>query len=310
MDEISTTIKIGASIIALAAVADLYVTCDFSRERYTIIDNSDGKSAAMGEPIHPKRKFAVLVNATRHAQRHQNNIRLAYNTLEARAYNPNDVFVLEGRTAVNNYPQANNMPAFKETLQDVLSHLSKELTPDDSLFFYVTNHGHRIPLYDFGTQSTFQSANKFSFRRHKDSRVSEEELSDWMSGINANHVLMYFNQCFSGGFAHRLGKGNIVAISTTKPTKTSPDHANSNKELFGMRYSSLFTPYFFSAFAGVDPNGNSINADMDGDGSVSVMDAFIYGSKMLYQRSKALLKGFEPVPQLVYEKINPSNITL
>ncbi len=291
----------GASMGALMA-AKAHVTLDFSGKQYEIFSKNKNEKPS----FKPLRKHALIINATRRSQRHHNNVHLAYRTLVQLGYKKNDIYVLEGSRSVKQYAESHNLSATKESIKETVSHLVNKLSYEDSLFLYTTNHGGRSPYFLYGNQSTLMTGDI-----KPKQIIKEEEFSEWFSDLEAGQSVMYFNQCFSGGFAHSLGKGNTIALSTSKSRKNSPTKTFSNQKLFDKQYSSLFTPYFFSAFLGEDPNGKSINADLDGDGIVSVQDAFIFAAQKDYENSKGFFdRLINPTPQLIYENLNANQTIL
>ena len=89
---------------------------------------------------------------------------------------------------------------------------------------------------------------------------------------NVKTVMIQMKQCFSGGFTGRLNRANRVVMSSCSPNEFSWGHTNGN-------YGS-FTYYYFAALTGSSPDGAdigasaSVNADANGDGMVSLAEAW------------------------------------
>lgn len=149
--------------------------------------------------------------------------------------------------------------ATKANVQQVLSGLSGSLKADDHLFFYVIDHG---GSNDFDSQSYINLWGN--------EMLQDYELADYLSpmindSVTVNVVL---GQCFSGGFIGELTEvGCVVAAAST-----------------GSEYSwaCLDKPYdefvyhWTSAINQATPDGTAVNSDADGNGQVSMAEAFAY----------------------------------
>jgi hypothetical protein len=105
--------------------------------------------------------------------------------------------------------------------------------------------------------------------------ITHEQLAEWMNGIKASSMLIVLD-CPGAGLAAKAmaGRGRIV-ISGCR----SDQH-----------YSTQFSEYFVPAL--VDNK-----SDTDGDGKVSLLEAFTFASKQLddFYRERHLLKTETPV---------------
>lgn len=149
--------------------------------------------------------------------------------------------------------------ATKANVQQVLSGLSGSLKADDHIFFYVIDHG---GSNDFDSQSYINLWGNET--------LQDYELADYLSpmindSVTVNVVL---GQCFSGGFIGELTEvGCVVAAAST-----------------GSEYSwaCLDKPYdefvyhWTSAINQATPDGTAVNSDADGNGQVSMAEAFAY----------------------------------
>ena len=143
-----------------------------------------------------------------------------------------------------------------------------------------------------------------------DGTVSERELEDLLSDLHPDHSITYFNSCYSGGFARRLGKGRNIAISTSRADKFTVSYFGPVVREKHGRYASNFSLYFFSALRRKFPNGDGIVLD---DGSID--GVFDFASERSHQADLgALSKYLRPLskntPHLVYGNINPKDVKL
>jgi hypothetical protein len=211
--------------------------------------------------------FAVLISGMTE-ERHEENINLAYNTLIGSGYKPENIYILDddGRSD-RNYPV--DASAEKSTIKLLFDHLKKRVDNKDSLFVYVTNHGEKED-----DQSSILLYGE---------DVYEKDFEKYLTGIEAKIGILVFDQCYSGGFAKRLGKGKYVAIAACQPDESSKENT--------------FPQAFFKAF-------KDTIADINKDGRLSVEEAFIYAAS----HDRNATHGNQK-PMLISE-LNPKKIIL
>jgi hypothetical protein len=95
-------------------------------------------------------------------------------------------------------------------------------------------------------------------------KLSDDELAVFLDGINAGVISIFAEPCFSGGFIEDLSSPNRV-ISTASTEET-------------LSYGNIFVTNFTSAFHGANPSGTPVNADYDGNGLISMLEAFNYAA--------------------------------
>ncbi len=105
--------------------------------------------------------------------------------------------------------------------------------------------------------------------------ITHLHLSEWINGIKASSMLIVLD-CPGAGLAVKTmtGKGRVVVCGCTE----------------NQQYSTKFGEFFVPALARTE-------SDSDGDGRVSVLEAFAFASKQLEQwyRQRNLLKTETPV---------------
>lgn len=242
------------------------------------------------------RKYAVLINATNES-RFVEDIRFAHSALQSIRFQSNDIYVLNGDEVKEPFV---DYPATKENLKRVLHELEEKITPNDKLFFYVTNDGGFIggkaifPRLING-RLTFWKGSESTFRL-SDGYITESEFEKMMQNIHPNYIVMYFSQCYGGGFAERLGKGRVIAISNARRSLA-----------YGGEHS--FDYNFFVALSGRDEKGNPIDADLDGDGLVSIKKVFDYSVKNDKYANPKWYHNFKETPQLRWQNTDPSKFS-
>lgn len=145
--------------------------------------------------------------------------------------------------------------ATKNNISIVFDELSKKLTKEDFLFIFITDHGTRI------------NGESYICLWGENERINPTELNEEINKIDAECISIVMEQCFSGGFIPKLSrKGRIIstACSATEPSWTISKIYND------------FVYHWTAAIAGYTPEGNPVNADYNGDGFVSMYEAFNY----------------------------------
>lgn len=151
--------------------------------------------------------------------------------------------------------------ATKENLSSVMSSLSKEVTDKDQLIFFVIDHGGR----DDKTLSSYICL------WGDDVLLYPHELSEMLSGINAGYITIVLGQCNSGGFIEDLQGDNRLIMTACR-----------DNELSYCREEEPFDEFVYqwtSALAGCTPYGDPVDADYNGDGTVSLLEAYRYAEE-------------------------------
>ncbi|MDI6722232.1 MAG: C13 family peptidase [Candidatus Aenigmarchaeota archaeon] len=226
----------------------------------------------------------------------RNTSDLVYRTLRERGYEQDNLFVLGGEEYPTEGFDCHTLPSSKKYLQEVLNHLYRNVASDDVFFMYVLSHGSKTRLILPIGQSTFLLNNE---------TVREEEIEELLSDIHPDHSVTYFNSCYSGGLARRLGKGKNIAISTTRGDKITSGYVGQAVNKQQGLYASNFTLNFFSALRGELPNGDRIDINDD-----SIEGVFDFASEVSYQNDKYLGPLSKNTPHLIYGRINPKEVRL
>jgi hypothetical protein len=95
--------------------------------------------------------------------------------------------------------------------------------------------------------------------------LRDDEMATYLSAINAGRIVIVMLPCFSGGFIEDLSAPNRVILTATVEELSS----------WGNRFLRRFT----AALHWADINGNPVNADSDGNGYISMLEAFNYAAE-------------------------------
>ena len=144
--------------------------------------------------------------------------------------------------------------ATKSNINTVFSNLKQKMSNEDNLFVFVTDHGgydNGSFMYLWGTET-----------------MTPSELNTQLNKINALKINICLLQCHSGGFIPTLQANNRVI--TTSCASNEVAHSK-------YPYSfSEFAYHWLSAVSGTTPYGNSVNADSNNDGIISMREAYYY----------------------------------
>ena len=92
-----------------------------------------------------------------------------------------------------------------------------------------------------------------------------------LSGINAGYITIVLGQCNSGGFIEDLQGDNRLIMTACR-----------DNELSYCREEEPFDEFVYqwtSALAGCTPYGDPVDADYNGDGTVSLLEAYRYAEE-------------------------------
>lgn len=148
-----------------------------------------------------------------------------------------------------------DLSATKENVISVFNELSNILTENDTLFVYTTDHG---GIY--GEQQSYLCL-------WNNGKLYDYELAQLMSNISCK-AMICMEQCFSGGFIDNIAAQN-------REICTACNHNESSYATDDLVYDE-FVYHWTAAVTGQTPYGTVVNADTNGDGQISMYEAFAY----------------------------------
>lgn len=227
--------------------------------------------------------YAILVNGGRNRltnhERYWNDCAFLYRTLRQTYHVPKrhiTVLMSDGGAASEDMLRADgrkflsssvdldgdgqpdvDYPATKQTLANVMFNMSNRLGADDHLFLFFVDHGG----YDVESHELF-------IWLWNDEKLNDYTLGSLLNMFRVDTINILMGQCYSGGFVASLTQeGRIIATacSGSEQSWTCPD-----------RPYDEFVYHWTCAVNGADEAGNPVDADTNGDGEVSMREAFLY----------------------------------
>lgn len=148
-------------------------------------------------------------------------------------------------------------PATEQAINHMMVRLSRQLTTDDHLFVFIVDHG--------GSKDHVSDSFIWLW---DDFQLSDRHFGLLMSLFDIGSINILMGQCYAGGFIDNLMYDRMVittACGGHEQSWTSPDKTYDE-----------FVYHWTCAVNGADEFGNPINADTDGNGEVSMAEAFEY----------------------------------
>lgn len=170
------------------------------------------------------------------------------------------------------------LAATKKNIKNVLTELYSILKEDDHLFVFVIDHGghdhieNTLTGIDTHLNSYICLWNIPSLAK-KDNLLYDYELKELLEPFSKKYVNLniLLGQCFSGGFIDHLDKINCVVATACKKDEIS--------ELKEDAPYDEFVYHWISAINSSTPKGDAVNADIDGNGKITMEEAFIYAKE-------------------------------
>ncbi|MFB6317709.1 C13 family peptidase [Saccharicrinis sp. FJH54] len=217
-------------------------------------------------------------NAANNHSRYWNDLKFMYLTLvNVYDYDPDHIKVVyAGGTAADSEMPV-DYAATSTGLQNAMNELQADIDFTDKLFVFTTNHGGGYATSDSKNHGGLSDSDGDEFDaygydetmcRYNSNLLSDDTFAALIDNINAAQMIFVLEPCFSGGFIRDLSGENRIIMSAANSFQFS--YART-----GGAYDE-FSYHFTSAVNGNDPDGNTIDADADNDGRVSMLEAFNY----------------------------------
>lgn len=198
-----------------------------------------------------------------------NDMTLVYNSLIRAGVPTSNISALEGDGQTHH--RFVKHPAKLRSLDRVVDSIRQKATADDMLLVFVTNHGNLVN----------GRCNVNAYRGH----IWEEDFQKVMTDLPVNLGVFYFAQCFSGGFAERMGYGRNIGISESG--RNEPGIANYD----GIPFTQNLFPRLLNP-------------------KTTISDAFDHAAQRTFFEVNIGRHDEIPTPQLRWQNANPSRLYL
>ena len=143
------------------------------------------------------------------------------------------------------------------SVDSTMTSLAQRLTGSDHLFLFMMDHG--------GSNDGWQSSYVWMWGSE---RLSDTALSAMLGRFRVATVCVVMGQCYSGGFIDNLAGPGRIVMTACRGDESSWNCWNKPYDEFVYRWTC--------AIAGANEEGIPVLADSDGDGMVTMAEAFDY----------------------------------
>ena len=238
--------------------------------------------------VNSSKNYAMLfsggVNSSNAHARYWNDLRFMYQTLKSK-YGYDDAHIIlvykngVPGDAMGDIPV--DYPASIVGVNAAFDFLKTKLDNNDQLFFFATNHGGGFNTAEnlnysgivdgSGDEIDAKGYDETIFYYNEAGNISDDFFASKVASLNYGKFIAVLEPCFSGGFLRDLRGPKNIVISAANEFEFSWAK--------GPTYQyDEFSYYYTSALNGYTPEGAYIKpaADSNGDGQVSILEAFVY----------------------------------
>lgn len=111
--------------------------------------------------------------------------------------------------------------ATKAAIQDAITNwLASRAAPQDTVVIYYVGHGGQlgdVAPYDDEADGVDEWLIPSDWSCDTDSAISDDELDTWLDTVNSQHMVLFFDSCFSGGMFSAAAEGETPCRSRCLP---------------------------------------------------------------------------------------------
>jgi hypothetical protein len=205
--------------------------------------------------------------------RYWKDLKLMYQNLKmACGYDVNHIIVIykDGKGEDKDIPV--NFSADKNGLSAAFKQVNAKITISDDLFLFFTNHGGGYNNVSHSNEggvkdisgdeiNPYHVDETVYFYGQTDNTLLDDNVAALLNTVQCNKLITLMEPCYGGGFLRDLRGRNRIIISASSEFDVSYSASDEQYDAFS---------YFFTtAF-------NTRAADLNNDGKVSVLEAFLY----------------------------------
>lgn len=190
------------------------------------------------------------------------------------------------------------LAATKENVTRTLNELSTRLHEGDHLFIYVIDHGSSyrdsVTFQKHSTICLWRGSQEYNANDKLKYELADFEFANLIYPFCANKVVVsvVLGQCFSGGFIDDLEKTGCVVATACTATRGSNSHPYLPYDEFVYNWTAAMNE--------AKHYGDPINSDSDGDGIVTMKEAF---DKALELRKQDEEPQYQSTPQALGDEL-------
>lgn len=224
--------------------------------------------------------FSGGINSNNAHARYWNDLKYMYMTLKKNGYTDDRIVVIykDGVAGDNTGEMPVDYAATSTGINDAFALLKGKLDGNDQLFFFATNHGggyNQAENVNYGGITDANSdeidtylKDETIFYYNQTGSISDDFMAQKFADLKMGKFIAVLEPCFSGGFLRDLSGDNRVIISAANEFEFSWSRGDGKYDAFSYE--------FTAALNGKTPEGANVNADQNGDGSVSMYEAYRY----------------------------------
>lgn len=163
------------------------------------------------------------------------------------------------------------LAATRQNLDDTFRQLSTTLNASDHLFIFITDHGEQVSSSEGGMEEVV-CLWLWDEGGGSDPQVSPYELAAMVGQCHPATMSILLGQCYAGAFVEELEKLNSLQGRVITAACSASQMSWSCKE----RPYDEFVYHWTCAVAQHDEQGQPVSSDTDGDGRVTMQEAFDY----------------------------------
>lgn len=223
------------------------------------------------------------INASYAYTRYWNDVKLMYSILLDKGYSEDNIRVVYKNGTGEDADIPVHYAANQLGLNNAFSYLGARMNNDTKFFLMMNNHGGGNDTYNprygnSGVTDTNGDDNRSGINDDIDEQffyynwstaLTDDYLATRINNLPMGSMIAVVKPCYSGGVIWDFRGPNRVIMTSGTEFQVTYSHTSG---LFGE-----FTYHFFAAVTGKDPiTGNTVDADLNGDGSVSMYEAQVY----------------------------------
>lgn len=213
--------------------------------------------------------------------RYWNDLKLMYSILRNNGYPEDNIRVIYKNGIGEDSSIPVHYAARPNELNQAFDYLRSRMNEDSKFFVMLNNHGGGLSDNPrWGNSGTVDEDNdeintespewdeQYFYYNHPDS-LTDDILAIEINALPFSSMIGIIKPCFAGGVIWDFRGPNRVIMTAGKETEVTWAHTSL---LYGE-----FTYHFFAAITGMDPiTGNAVDADLNGDGQISMYEAQVY----------------------------------